>query len=162
MAESTGPAPLQATPATPEDMPEVNQDARTWGMLTHLAGLAGFLQPILFLVGPLIVWLVKRDSHPFIDANGKAAVNFQITMFLVVVILFVIFLPLFFAGAMGGYMMWSTNPFSFAGLPFFASFGMIIAGAMVMLIELIAVLVASVRASDGAVFQYPLAIPFLK
>jgi len=51
---------------------DVSQDARTFGMLAHLLGLfTGFL-------GPLIIWLIKKDEHWFIDDQGKEALNFQI------------------------------------------------------------------------------------
>ncbi len=158
-------APDQAptwTPAAPGDANAIPQDARTWAMLTHLSALSGFVWPIGFLVGPLIVWLIKRDSHPFVDANGKSAVNFQITMFIAVVVLFIIFLPLFFAGAVRGPMMWNDMEFGMPGWPFFIPFGMVIAAALVMLFELIFVLIAAVRSNDGIHFRYPLAIPFLK
>ncbi len=53
-------------PATPDD--------RTMGMLCHLLGiLLGFL-------GPLIIWLMKKDTSPFVNDQGKEALNFQITL----------------------------------------------------------------------------------
>ncbi len=56
--------------------------ARKWAMGCHLIALVGLIgNGIGFLLGPLIVWLVKKDEHPFIDEQGKEAVNFQITMF---------------------------------------------------------------------------------
>lgn len=46
------------------DLPE--RDARTWAMMCHLSGLAILVAPPLNLVVPLIIWLAKRDEHPFI------------------------------------------------------------------------------------------------
>jgi uncharacterized protein len=48
--------------------------------LLHLSALVGLFTGIGFLLGPLAVWLLKKDEHPAIDAAGKDAVNFQITM----------------------------------------------------------------------------------
>jgi uncharacterized Tic20 family protein len=48
--------------------------------LLHLSALVGLCTGIGFLLGPLVVWLLKKDEHPAIDAAGKDAVNFQITM----------------------------------------------------------------------------------
>src|SRR6476646_4940043 len=54
---------------------------RTWCMLTHATALAGFLFPVAgHIVGPLIVWLAKRQDSPEIDAHGKESMNFQISM----------------------------------------------------------------------------------
>lgn len=59
----------------------IPQSARKWAMACHLIALVGLIgNGIGFLLGPLIVWLVKKDEHPFIDEQGKEAVNFQITM----------------------------------------------------------------------------------
>lgn len=66
---------------------EVPRGARKWGMLCHLIALSGLIgNGIGFILGPLIVWLVKRDDHPFIDEQGKESLNFQITMFIVLFI----------------------------------------------------------------------------
>ena len=55
-------------------------------MLCHLASLSGYLIPFGNLVGPLVVWLIKRDAHPFIDDQGKESLNFQITMTVLLVV----------------------------------------------------------------------------
>lgn len=60
-----------------------DQEARKWGMICHLIALVGLLgNGIGFLLGPLAVWLIKREDDPFIDEQGKEALNFQITMFI--------------------------------------------------------------------------------
>ena len=52
-----------------------------WAMFAHLAAFAGFFPAgIGFVVGPLVVWLIKKEQYPFVDEQGKEAVNFQITM----------------------------------------------------------------------------------
>ena len=53
--------------------PEVSKDARTFGMLCHLLGI------FTSFVGPLIVWMIKKDEDKFIDEQGKEALNWQIT-----------------------------------------------------------------------------------
>jgi uncharacterized protein len=68
-----GPVELQAG--------ETNRDARKWAMICHFAGGAYFVIPgVGGVLGPLIVWLIKREEFPFVDDQGKEAVNFQITM----------------------------------------------------------------------------------
>ena len=57
----------------------VPKEALTWGMLCHLSALAWFL-PFGHVLGPLMVWLLKKEDHPFIDEQGKESLNFQISM----------------------------------------------------------------------------------
>lgn len=52
----------------------------TWAMLCHFAAFAGFFVPFGNVLGPLVVWLIKKDSLPLVDRHGKAAVNFQLTV----------------------------------------------------------------------------------
>ncbi|MGC9455365.1 MAG: DUF4870 domain-containing protein [Phycisphaerae bacterium] len=76
--------PQQPQPGTPEGQTpppaseqqggEVPPEARTMGMLAHLLGIfTGFL-------GPLIIWLIKKDEQPFVDDQGKEALNWQLTL----------------------------------------------------------------------------------
>ena len=49
-------------------------------MLCHLSALAGFVIPFGHILGPLIVWQIKKNEFPSVDIHGKAALNFQITV----------------------------------------------------------------------------------
>jgi uncharacterized Tic20 family protein len=61
----------------------IPREVRKWATICHIIALVGLLgNGIGFLVGPLVVWLLKREDHPFIDQQGKEAVNFQITAFM--------------------------------------------------------------------------------
>src|ERR1700731_3338481 len=56
-------------------------NVRTWNVLCHATALAGFFVPWAgHILGPLIVWLAKRNDSPEIDAHGKESLNFQISM----------------------------------------------------------------------------------
>jgi uncharacterized Tic20 family protein len=82
------PPPSDPTPATslpyqpvggsgypgPYVGPEPDKDSKMMGMLAHLLSIfLGFL-------GPLIIWLIKKDTSPFVDDQGKEALNFQLVM----------------------------------------------------------------------------------
>ena len=57
------------------------QQAKQWGMLCHLSALSVFIGiPFGNILGPLIVWLLKREEDPFIDEQGRESLNFQISM----------------------------------------------------------------------------------
>ena len=81
------------------------QQIRNWSMLCHLSALAGLFIPFGYIIGPLIVWQIKKSELPEIDPHGKESLNFQLTM-LVVTLIFSFFL----FGAMG-YGALIGNPF---------------------------------------------------
>jgi uncharacterized Tic20 family protein len=67
------PPPLQ--PASGSDAAE-----RQWAIGIHLSALLGFFGPHLFnVLGPLIIWLIKKQDSPYLDAVGKRVLNFQIS-----------------------------------------------------------------------------------
>jgi hypothetical protein len=113
----------QAQPST-----EISKDARTFAMLAHL--LAIFTS----FVGPLVIWLVKKDEHPFVDEQGKEALNFQIT----VVIAYVV-----------------------AGLLTFLCIGFLLFSA-VWVVNLIFCIMACVAVNKGEHYRYPVSIRFIK
>src|SRR5688572_11206372 len=79
--ESTPLPPEGSVPPPPRETVGLSKDDKNMGMLTHLLALAGFVIPVVGNVaGPLVLWLVKKDTMPFVDDNGKEAVNFNITV----------------------------------------------------------------------------------
>lgn len=73
-------------PEKPAYMP--TEDERTWGLLAHLSGLiAGLIA--LPPLGPLVVWLMKKDQSPFVADQAKEALNFQITLIIAILVCFV-------------------------------------------------------------------------
>ncbi len=48
-----------------------NKDERTWGMFCHLIAFSGYRVPLGSVLGPLIIWLIKKDEMPFVDEPGK-------------------------------------------------------------------------------------------
>jgi uncharacterized Tic20 family protein len=113
---------------------------RTWAMIAHLAGLAGYLGivPFASVIGPLIVWLLKKDSSVFVDAHAKESLNFQITMSIAYALLIV---SCFFI--IGFFLL----PFA---LPFL--------GVWIVVL----VIIASIKAINGELFRYPLTIRLVK
>ena len=51
-----------------------DKDDRNFAMLAHLLGI------FTHFLGPLIIWLLKKDESPFIAQEAKEALNFQITL----------------------------------------------------------------------------------
>lgn len=115
------------------DKPE--KDARNWAMICQLSALAGFIvPPVGHVLGPLIVWAVKKDEFPFVDDQGKEALNFQLT----ITIGYVLCVPLIFI-VIGVFMMAALGLYSF-----------------------IMIIIASIKANDGVAYRFPHTIRFLK
>lgn len=134
--ETTAYEPLPEEPArVPESAPGRGKDERMWGMACHLSG-AAILTCIPFanVLGPFIVWMLKRETYPFVDEEGKEAVNFQLTMFI---------------GMVVGYVL--TLVF----------IGWLILLAVVV-VDLIFVLIASMKANEGESYRYPLTFRFIQ
>ena len=69
---------MDQTPSPPRS---TSSDVRTWCVLCHASALLGlFFHFLGHILGPLIVWLMKRGDSPEIDAYGKESLNFQISM----------------------------------------------------------------------------------
>ncbi|MFO7653963.1 MAG: DUF4870 domain-containing protein [Candidatus Krumholzibacteriia bacterium] len=118
-------------PAAPVPPPE----ARRWAMICHLVALVGLLgNGIGFLLGPLVVWLVKRDEHPFVNDQGREAVNFQITMMIAALIS-------------------AALTFIVIGIPL-----LIIVGVLMIVFPII----AAVKSDRGETYRYPLSFRFIK
>jgi len=94
------PAPdegTEAPPLPPELQAEgASKDERTSAMLCHLLALVGLVFPFGNILGPLIMWLVKRESSAFVDFHGRQALWFQVWAAIAATVLGVISIPLFY------------------------------------------------------------------
>lgn len=66
-----------------EQLPQGTQfskEEQNWAMICHLVALAGLVIPFGNVIGPLVVWLIKRTEMPLVDRHGKESLNFQITV----------------------------------------------------------------------------------
>ena len=118
----------------PSPAPISSADVRTLNVLCHASALLGlFLHFLGHLLGPLIVWLVKRGDSPEIDAHGKESLNFQLSMLIydaiaAILCIILIGIPILIA-------LWILNT--------------------------VFVIIASIRASEGKFYHYPITIRFL-
>ena len=128
------------------------QNVRTWSMLVHLSALSVFIFTPGLVLGPLIVWQIKKNELPEIDSHGKQAVNFQLTVIIVNIILVFVFF-----GSLGAAFFW-RSPF-YAFVP---GLGMAFILWIFNLVAIILAVVAGLRANSGQHFRYPFAIPFIR
>lgn len=118
------------TPNPPTALPysSVTQDEKTLGIVMHVLCLVGF--PIL---GPLIVWLVKKDQSSYIDLQGRELLNFQLSFLLYGFLSFLLC-------------------FILIGIPLIIAVGV----ATVVL-----TIIGIVNASEGRIYRFPLTIRLL-
>lgn len=105
----------------------VTKDEMTWAVLAHISGL------IFSFLGPLVIWLIKKDEQPFVNDQAKEALNFQITLLIGMMISVILSLILI---------------------------GFLIMFAL-MIFEVIVVIIAAVESSKGKAYRYPLNIRFI-
>jgi uncharacterized Tic20 family protein len=75
--------PESVIPPPPSEPPMAgapSADERQWAMFAHLSALIGLIIPFGSIVGPLVIWLIKKDTMPFVNDQGKEALNFNITV----------------------------------------------------------------------------------
>jgi len=154
MNEQTPPPPGDQPNPGPEGQPdpapqpdvidqpaeEISKDARTMAMLAHLSALAGYFIPLGNVIGPLIVWLIKKDEMPFVDDQGKEALNFQITV--TIALLLCVIVGVATCGV--GFVL--TGPLMIA----------------IGIVALVFTIIAAVKANEGVAYRYPMNYKFIK
>jgi uncharacterized Tic20 family protein len=110
------------------------QDERTWGMLAHVAAFAFFICPFGNVVGPLVVWLIKRDQSAFVADQGKEALNFNISVWVAALVCFVL-------------------AFVLVG---------ILLGVALFIFWLAMTIVAAIKANEGVRYRYPFTLRLVK
>ena len=86
--------PQETPQVAPQTAPQYSKDEQQWAMIAHLSALAGFVIPFGNVIGPLVVWLIKKDTMPLVDQHGKEALNFQITVMIAVFVCILLMLIL--------------------------------------------------------------------
>jgi uncharacterized protein len=121
---------MSANEASEPGRSDVPAQERTWGMIAHLAALAGIVIPFGNILGPLIVWLARREESRFVGEQAKEALNFNITVAFGALACFI--------------LMWVL-----VGVLLFA---------VLALYWLAMTIVAAVKASEGIRYRYPFAL----
>ncbi|SMO35018.1 DUF4870 domain-containing protein [Melghirimyces algeriensis] len=73
---------------------EKQEQVNNWAMLCHLIALSGLIIPTANILGPLVIWLLKKDEFPEVDQHGKESLNFQISITIYLIISSVLILLL--------------------------------------------------------------------
>ncbi|HEV2968990.1 MAG TPA: DUF4870 domain-containing protein [Pirellulales bacterium] len=112
---------------------DIEQQTRQWAMLLHISLLAGFVVPFGGLVVPIIIWQLKKNELPGIDAHGKVVVNWIISAIIYAIVSGILCVVLI-------------------GIP------MLLALAV---LHIVFPIIGAVKANNGELWKYPLSITFL-
>ena len=134
-----------STPPPPPSDGVPSKEERQWAMFAHLSALVGGLLTSAiggwgFFIGPLVIWLLKKDEMPFAGDQAKEALNFNITVSAIFLILLIL---TFLSLGLGAILT----------LPIMLVVGI---GALVLII------MAAIKANDGVAYRYPFAIRLVK
>ena len=111
-----------------------NKDERMWGMFCHLIAFSGYIIPFGSVLGPLVIWLIKKDEMPFVDDQGKESLNFQLSMLIAFIVSLLLTLVLI---------------------------GFLFLGVLIIY-QIVVIIIASIKANDGVKYRYPYTIRFIK
>lgn len=127
----------------------LSSEARGWGIAAHLIGLGGALLTVVTLgfLGPLLVWLLKRDDHPFIEHHAKESLNFQLTTLVALVVGLLAAIPVFLLG------------FLTLGVLWLVALAAVLAATVVWFVFPI---IGAVKAANGEGYRYPINIRFVR
>jgi hypothetical protein len=132
MMSPNPPIPPPYNPSGPVQMSP--SEERNWAVAIHLSSFSGYLGiPFGHILGPLILWLIKKDGSHFLDEVGKETVNYNIS----IILWFIVCIPFMFI--LIGFFMF---------------------GALALM-DIIVTIVAAVAASNGQQYRYPLTIRFI-
>ena len=133
------------TPPPPPAAGTPSKEERQWAMFAHLSALVGGLLTSAlggwgFFIGPLVIWLMKKDEMPFVADQAKEALNFNITVsaiFLILLVLTVVTLGI----------------------------GILISGPLMLVVgiaALVLIIMAAIKANEGIAYRYPLTVRLIK
>ena len=132
--------------------------------LIHISAFAGFVFPFGQIITPLIAWQTLKDRSPFLDEQGKEAINFNLSYTLYAFILSIALIPLFYRSFFTNFNSFNNfqlnldlstnNLFSIMGL------GSI--SVILYLVGISLIIIAALKAKEGESYKYPFTIKFIK
>ena len=137
----------------------------------HLSVFSKYFIPLGNYIVPAVLWMTNKDKSNFIDANGKEALNFQLSILLYTLILGSISIPFFLFTFFDGFSFFNFFPaesfhFNFSEIGGFRTLiGASVIGIIALIgffIEIVCIINAAAKANKGEPYQYPFTIRFLR
>ena len=145
---------------------------KTIATFAHLSSLTQYFIPFGNYIFPIILWTSKKEQSEFVDHNGKQALNFQLSILIYSLILAMIAIPIFLYTVLKNISFndfVNNNDIIFENFDYGNSIGILTVGVLALFVlacikiaEFFLVIYASIKASNGEEYNYPLTISFLK
>ena len=139
---------------------------------THVSTLSQYIIPFGNYILPILIWTSYKDKSEFVNHHGKQALNFQLSLLLYTLILALIAIPIFIIVFLQNLPMeavFNDEDFVIRNFNFQGNIGLLTIGATAVVlfgvlkfVEFFLVIYASIKASNGELYKYPLTIPFIK
>ena len=139
---------------------------------THLSTLSQYIIPFGNYIFPILIWTSYKDKSEFVNHHGKQTLNFQLSLLLYTLVLALIAIPIFITVVLQNIpieaLMYDDN-YVIRNFNFEGNIGLLTIGAtavvlfgLLKFVEFFLVIYASIKASNGELYKYPLTIPFIK
>jgi uncharacterized Tic20 family protein len=144
--ENLNPNNAASAPGATASAGAPSAEEKQWAMFAHLSALLGGLLTsgwagnVGFFIGPLVIWLMKKDTMPFVADQAKEALNFAITVSLAFLALWILTVMTLFIGGV------LTIPLMF----------------VLGVTALVFVIIAAIKANEGIAYRYPFALRLIK
>jgi uncharacterized protein len=149
-----------------------NSSERNTSAFTHLSVLSQYIIPFGNYIFPIIIWSSYKDKSEFVNHHGKQTLNFQLSLLLYTLILALIAIPIFITVVLQNIPLEAiindddvfVRNFNFEGnigLLSIAATAVLLFGVL-KFVEFFLVIYASIKASNGELYKYPLTIPFIR
>lgn len=149
----------------------LSDNQKNTSVFIHVSTFLKYIFPFANYIAPLLIWTFNKEK-PFVDEHGKQAINFQLSILVYTILIGLICLPFFIIFAADFISLIeslnnNTDHFSVNNIQNISGYILLFGLAMILLLglfvfELYAVINASIHASRGQLYQYPLSIPFIK
>ncbi|MEN8965102.1 MAG: DUF4870 domain-containing protein [Polaribacter sp.] len=135
----------------------------TNAFLIHISAFAGFIFPFGHIITPLVAWQTLKERSAFLDAQGKEAVNFNISYTLYAFVLTLLFIPFAFGSFFRNLIASHHFHFDLDFTPnILGVIGLGSAAGIIYLVGIALVIIASLKVRDGENYKYPFTINFIK
>jgi uncharacterized Tic20 family protein len=138
----------------------------------HLSALTQYIFPLGNYIFPIVIWSAKKNESEYVDQNGKHVLNFQLSIFLYMVVLCLIAIPIFIYSIFKNvpmndidfdrhYVIQNLSAGNITGISILGIIAVLLF-FFLKVIEFVLIIYAAVKASNGEAYKYPLSIPFFK
>ena len=135
----------------------------------HLSTFSRFIIPFGNFIGPIVLWMANKEKSEFVDNHGKQAINFQISILLYALVIGLLSVPFFFFNIFSSFDFIDIDLFDGIHLNITEPSPLLYIGGglgalaiLAFILELVFIVIASLKARDGEAYHYPLTIDFLK